>query len=327
MAKKIVIYGLGVYGKKITEIIMRNKELLDIDIVTLCDIKQLKYKNMDVILPKDLMKYEYDFIVVTSTKWYEEIKDNLVTIHKVNPQKIILYSKLFEDGNYHCNVCEHNIKMFLPGGEDVLFYKQNNVIGGGVREQCNCPMCESKDRSRWLLYILNQYTSIFDGHNSILHFAPEKGIEEKIRNSNEKYITADIVEGLADVVEDITSLSFKNDSFDYIICNHVMEHILDESKALSELRRCIRGDGKIVLSVPICWEQKTIEDKNILTSDERLRLYGQKDHVRLYGYDFKDRIEKFGFNVKQYTFSVEDFPRLSNYGLIQRDTIWILERN
>ena len=94
-------------------------------------------------------------------------------------------------------------------------------------------------------------------------------MKKKIAEKSANYITADIQVGRADVVADITNLNFEDEFFDFIICNHVLEHVSDEKVAYSEVRRCLKRNGKFVVTVPICWEQKTFEDSGINTPEGR----------------------------------------------------------
>lgn len=139
------------------------------------------------------------------------------------------------------------------------------------------------------------------------------------------YITADIEAGRADRVEDITHINFPDKYFDYIICNHVLEHIKDEKQAFMELKRCIKEDGKVFFSVPICWEIDTYENDSVETDEDRLIEYGQKDHVRLYGRDLKERLAQFGFYADYYQVkNVLPEEEIATMRLIPEDTIWIL---
>ncbi|MDR2438255.1 MAG: class I SAM-dependent methyltransferase, partial [Planctomycetaceae bacterium] len=109
-------------------------------------------------------------------------------------------------------------------------------------------------------------------------------------------MTGDIEPGRAKKVVDITNICFESESYDYIVCNHVLEHIPDDHKALNELYRVLKKRGTAFLSVPIKGEI-TDEDLSVVDPDERTKRFGQFDHVRYYGIDFKTRIESAGFQV------------------------------
>ena len=117
---------------------------------------------------------------------------------------------------------------------------------------------------------------------------------------------------------------FADGSFDYVIANHVLEHIPDEAKAFSELKRVLKEDGKLVISFPICTDMLTYEDSSITSREGRLKAFGQEDHVRLYGTDFKERIERYGLDVKVYT-PQEILPHeeVKKYALIPDDVMMV----
>lgn len=198
----------------------------------------------------------------------------------------------------YCNICGADIEQWGYCGNDVK--TKYSMIGNGKRVGL-CPYCQSYDRGRWFYFILKNFTSIFEDGGEILHFAPERQIEmqlRKIKNCN--YHTADIVEGVADYTVDMTNMPFEDNKFDYIIANHVMEHIEDEEKAISELKRCIREKGRIILSFPVTMDVNTFEIGNLEQEEERIYYYGQGDHVRLYGKDFKEHLEAYGLKIEVY---------------------------
>jgi len=143
----------------------------------------------------------------------------------------------------------------------------------------------------------------------------------------EKHITADIVPERADITADITCLQFENEQFEYIICNHVMEHVIKEKSAFSEVRRCLSKSGIFILTVPIFWEEKTYEDTRVSTEKERIQYYGQADHVRLYGNDIVDRVQSFGFKVDLYLCDkIVDEDKRKKFGYIPKDAVLICRR-
>ncbi|MBT9314586.1 class I SAM-dependent methyltransferase [Leptothoe spongobia] len=156
------------------------------------------------------------------------------------------------------------------------------------------------------MFFFREKTNLFDGQaKHLLHVAPEhafkKIFSEAIGNG---YLTADLM--ATDVMEkmDITNIQHPENSFDIIYCSHVFEHVPDDRKAMREFFRVLRPSGWAVLNVPIVADV-TYEDPSITDPDERTRLFGQPDHVRNYGPDYKNRLEEAGFNVS--VFSPEDF--------------------
>lgn len=231
-------------------------------------------------------------------------------------------------GDRICILCENKFDEFLPGGIDEEIFKKHHIIGGGYRENCVCPCCGSGDRERWLYYVLKNKTDISEISGRVLHFAPERAVTEYIKQ-NEKidYYTCDIVPGRAMHIVDMTDIQYRDDTFDYVICNHVMEHIIDERRAVSEIKRVLKKNGKWIFSFPICTDMKTYEDKTIVTPEERLKEYGQEDHVRLYGYDYVDRFQSYGLDLKVLSPENElDDESIKRYGFIKDDVIIIAQK-
>ncbi len=225
-----------------------------------------------------------------------------------------------------CIICGDKVNAFYPYGVKDDFFSQHSVIGGGYRPNSVCLHCCCIDRTRWQYYTIKNHTDILTGKCDVLHIAPERGILEKIRQNPEcNLYTGDIRPGVADHVVDLTNMAEINDnSFDYVIVNHVMEHIPKEKDAFFEISRVLRSDGRLVLSFPICMDQDTYEDDSIDTDDKRLAYYGQKDHYRLYGRDFKERIEGFGFKVEVYTPDKElSEDDIDKYGFIKNDVMMV----
>ena len=226
--------------------------------------------------------------------------------------------------NCYCLMCGHKVGRFLPlihkNIPTDIFYK-HYIIGGYLNETM-CPYCKNTDRGRWQIYVLKNYSGILDKPCSVLHFAAEEANKKLIlTNKNCKYITADIEPERGDVTCDMTDLNmFSDNTFDYIIANHVLEHVENESKAISELKRVLKHDGIIILSFPICTDILTYEDPSITTESGRWAAFGQGDHVRLYGKDFRERLEKYGLNVKIYSPEKELTPEeIKKYGFIHDD--------
>lgn len=131
----------------------------------------------------------------------------------------------------------------------------------------------------------------------MLHFAPEKGLEARLRSIlGDKYVTVDLHMRNVDRNEDITKMTVKSNSFDFIYCSNVLEHIEDDISAMAELFRVLKPDGTAIIQVPIKGT-KTYEDPLITDPDERYEHFGQGDHVRYYGEDIQERLSSCGFVV------------------------------
>lgn len=228
-------------------------------------------------------------------------------------------------GGRHCLLCDSYVDNFLPGGIESEVFARYHIIGGGHRKNCICPMCGSFDRNRWFMYVLSNYTNVFVGRLRVLHFAPEPNVSERIRsNPNCDYYSVDIKAGRAMHVADILDIPYRDSFFDYVILNHVMEHISNEYVAMKEIQRVLKICGKMIISFPICTDIDTFEDTNICSDEDRLKHYGQEDHVRLYGRDYIGRMEKYGWQVEVYT-PQEKCSRqeIDKYGFIDSDVIMI----
>jgi SAM-dependent methyltransferase len=142
-------------------------------------------------------------------------------------------------------------------------------------------------------------TNLFDQTDGkILHVAAEPCFEKRFKNIfGKNYITADLYNPDSMVKMDVTDIRYPDESFDIIICNHVLEHVPDDIKAMGEFYRVLKKNGWAVLLVPIADMDKTYEDFSITTETGRLKAFGQGDHVRKYGRDYIDRLKFVGFNV------------------------------
>lgn len=194
-------------------------------------------------------------------------------------------------------------KSFLPYGYE---NPRDNVLS---------PSTFSLERHRLLWLYLKNETSFFKDQLKVLHFAPEQAYYKRFRNlRNLDYTTTDLNSPLADIKADICNLPFENDSFDIILCNHVLEHIPDDTKAMQELYRILKPGGMGVLQIPQDLTRKsTFEDDSITDKKERAKIFGQYDHVRVYGLDYFDKLRSIGFKVEEvdYTsnFSEEEIDR------------------
>lgn len=192
---------------------------------------------------------------------------------------------LFQKRRVECPFCGWWGREFFPFG----------VI---PRKNAECPRCGSLERHRlYYLYLKN----IIPKNKSLklLHFAPAKSMSMFFKSySNLDYLSVDIDQDKAMKKEDIVNLSFPDNSFDIILCSHVLEHVEDDQKAMGELYRVLKPSGFALLGVPVKSISKTFEDFSVVDPEEREMVFGQNDHVRIYGKDFKTRLEHSGFNVK-----------------------------
>jgi SAM-dependent methyltransferase len=168
----------------------------------------------------------------------------------------------------------------------------------GGRDRGVCPRCGSRQRHRLLWLYLERCTELTTTANArVLQFAPDASIERRLRAIPAlRYSSADIEPGRGDLTLDLEALDLPDASFDVVLCVHVLEHVEDDRRALRELHRILAPGGWGVVQVPIQGE-RTQEDPSVRTPEERRRRFGQEDHVRIYGRDFRERLAEAGFHV------------------------------
>jgi SAM-dependent methyltransferase len=173
------------------------------------------------------------------------------------------------------------------------------------RENVLSPSTLSLERHRLLWLYLKRETNFFSAPAKVLHFAPEQAYYKRFRKMrNLDYTTTDLNSPLADIKADICNLPFDSNTYDIIFCNHVLEHIPDDNKAMQELYRVLKPGGMAILQIPQDLKrEKTFEDDSITDRRERAEIFGQYDHVRIYGRDYFDKLRAIGFKVKEVDFT------------------------
>jgi SAM-dependent methyltransferase len=169
-----------------------------------------------------------------------------------------------------------------------------------IRKNVLAPGTFSLERHRLLWIYLKNETDFFSAtKKKVLHFAPEQAFYDQFKKIKKlNYTTTDLFSPLADVKADICNLPFKDNEFDYIFCNHVLEHIPDDNKAMSELFRVLAPNGIGIFQIPQDLSREfTFEDDSVTDPKERAIIFGQYDHVRVYGRDYFDKLREIGFNV------------------------------
>ncbi len=222
-----------------------------------------------------------------------------------------LFEWYYRGDRYEDPIDGKTFKSFLPYGY------------GQVRENVLSPSTLSLERHRLLWLYLQNETDLFTRPQNLLHFAPEQCFLYRFREiytergqsgENSNYTTTDLESPIADVKADICDLPFAADSYDFILCNHVLEHIPDDHKAMSELYRVLKPGGTAILQIPLDMSrEQTFEDDSITDRAERARIFGQYDHVRVYGMDYFERLRKVGFEVEAVDYTTNLSP-----GLIDR---------
>jgi SAM-dependent methyltransferase len=246
---------------------------------------------------------------------------------------------------HYCPVCESRVVSFLPMPE---FFRENQrqygfPFANEDGETCNetaylCPSCQATDRDRLYALFLNDYLMDLEsaGPVQIVEFGPSAPLSAFIRRiiklsgKDIRYRTADFLTDNVDDKVDITDLQcYQTNRFDFFICSHVLEHVPDDRKALSELHRILKPGGKAILMVPIILSIDEIdEDIEVMDEAERWRRFGQDDHVRLYSKrGFLERVREAGFKVHELGkdfFSEDLFERT---GITSQSVLYIVEKD
>ena len=193
-----------------------------------------------------------------------------------------------------------------------------------LRKNALSPSTLSLERHRLLWLYLTNETVLFERKVKLLHFAPEQAFYTRFKKLNNiQYDSIDINSPLAKIKADICDLPIKDNTYDFILCNHVLEHVLDDNKAMSELYRVLKKGGTGIFQVPIDMNRKkTFQDDSITDKLERNKIFGQYDHVRVYGKDYFNKLKNTGFKVKQIDYSKEfSDEEISKYSIIKGEII------
>jgi SAM-dependent methyltransferase len=205
-------------------------------------------------------------------------------------------SWLYRGDRVECPCCGGTFRAFMPIVKPV----------GPNRGNERCPGCGARERHRQVCLYLEQWTNLLTDRHRVLHFAPERSLERRLRaRPNLDYVSTDLARSRVMVRADITGLPFPDEAFDVILCSHVLEHVPDDRAAMRELHRVLAPRGWALVMVPFSARRaETYEDPTIVAPRDRERHFGQADHVRVYGLDVKARLEDAGFTVR-----VEDVRR------------------
>jgi SAM-dependent methyltransferase len=201
----------------------------------------------------------------------------------------LLRGLLFVGRRYECPCCGWRLRAFTT---------KRGVLARS--DSGYCPRCNAKARHRRLWLYLTAHASLGEPGLRLLEVAPWWSLSRALRQvPGLHYTSVDLVrshDGVTDI-GDVTALRFADASFDALLCIHVLEHVTDDRRAMSELHRVLRPGGWAIVSVPIRLDSDTHEDPTVTSPEERLRLFGEKGHVRFYGRDFRNRLEGAGFEV------------------------------
>ncbi len=237
-------------------------------------------------------------------------------------------------GGRKCCLCGCHVGCFLPYGRGWKgappLMRALGVVGSDL-DWYMCPACFSNDRERHLVYYFRRL-GLFEqiGGKAIMHFAPEPKFRELLAQAGpSRHVLADLWPAAPGVEKiDMLNIGYPDGSFDFVIANHVLEHVSDDLRALSELRRISRPGGIAILQTPYSAVlEKTICDPGVDTAAARLQLYGQEDHVRLYGRDIFSRFAAAGFvdRVAWHDDVLEEVDP-GRYGVNRHEPLFLFER-
>jgi len=216
----------------------------------------------------------------------------------------------------YCPVCHSRLRGFIRSPQ------QPDVRGA-------CPVCGSLPRHRMVWVFLDHHPELFESRPcKLLHVAPEEVLERRFRaRPGVEYLSIDLVSPKAMQHMDITALELDDASVDAIFCSHVLEHVQDDRQGLREFRRILRPGGWMIQMIPhSTLLEHTLEDPSIVSPQDRFRVYGWYDHVRLYGRDLVDRIREAGFEVEHLASTdLVDERQVRRMGL-QRESLFMARR-
>jgi len=233
------------------------------------------------------------------------------------PVRFGLRKALFYGGAQRCVLCESRVRGFRAHGGGAAVLDARKVVGGMRRTDDRCPVCHGADRTRMMMHYLATEAGVGKRPLRVLHVAPDFGLYLWLKRQPQvAYVATDIdaaryrhIDGIQSA--DLTAAPFPDDSFDVIICSHVLEHIPDDRAAFAELLRILRPGGRALLLTPFALDGKgTDEDPSINDAAEQDRRFGQWDHVRIYDReDFLNRMRGAGFEAALYDAYAADTAR------------------
>lgn len=233
---------------------------------------------------------------------------------------------------YYCSVCNNKIGAFIPLPDsyrvNALKYKYQYF---GQNEHLNitkysCPNCGSNDRDRLYASYFKNFQKPIDKNKKLLHVAPSWPLNNRFLINNYEITTTDIIMDNVDYKMDIENMvEFEDSFFDFFICSHVLEHVLNPDQALRELYRVLKPGGYGIIMAPIIPNLKdTLENKNHISKAERIQYYGQEDHLRLFSKeDFIKRIKNADFEVIQLGIKEFGKPLFKSLGIRESSILYI----
>jgi len=247
--------------------------------------------------------------------------------------RAMLYGVLFRGSRYTCPFCKSSFSRFLSGGAKAKQMTELQAIGIGRRLNARCPNCGSNDRARLKILYLRT-TEIFSGRPiKILHIAPDRHVANVLRaQSSVEHITGSLhPEDFADLNAcrvDVAAIPFDDNSFDVVLCNHVLQQVPDDRRAMREIARVLKPTGFGILQAPTALGlEKTLEDASVTTPQEKRQKFGSTLHLRLYGRDYAERLTQAGLTVTR-THPIRDGWCLdaARYAVIDNEELHVVRK-
>jgi SAM-dependent methyltransferase len=232
-----------------------------------------------------------------------------------------LFAPLLYKGNkVECPVCEKSFSKFLSYGSEVAH-----------RENVLCPFDLTLERHRLMWLYLKDESNFFTAPKlDVLHIAPEQCFIHKFKKqANLNYLTGDLESPIADIHFDLHSIPLEDNRFDVLFCNHVMEHVNDPLQCMREIYRVMKPGGWAIMQVPQDMNRETTyEDASIITPEDREKHFWQKDHVRLFGRDYPQWLEKAGFKVEEFELKKHyDASKIERFRLMKDEVLYIFKKD
>jgi SAM-dependent methyltransferase len=251
------------------------------------------------------------------------------------PRPLLLAAKRLVHAGHGrtCTVCGARVRRFLSQGYGYPMLEALQVVGGMAKADDECPICHANDRVRLVHLYATRHSDLLSRPCRLLHVAPELGLAERwARHPGLDYVPADLdgqryrhLDGLAKC--DLQALPFGDASFDWVIANHVLEHVPDDRRAMREIRRVLKPGGTALLQVPIALARTSMdEDPAVDDPQERIRRFGQRDHIRLYGCDYYDRLREAGLDVTLWDAFAADPEQAEALGLNPLEKLTVARR-
>ncbi len=226
---------------------------------------------------------------------------------------------LYKGNKVECPVCERKFSKFLSYGSNVAH-----------RENVLCPYDLTLERHRLMWLYLKDASDFFTAPKlNVLHIAPEQCFIDRFKKQhNLDYLTGDLESPIADLHFDLHNIPLEDNRFDVVFCNHVMEHVDDPLQCMRELYRVMKPGGWAIMQVPQDMSRtETYEDPTIISPEEREMHFWQKDHVRLFGQDYPNWLERAGFEVETFDLTKHyDAPKIERFRLIKDEILYIFKK-